>query len=35
MNHKLQMQLQCPMPQLDFEVITLGHRFVAKIYSNR
>ena len=24
-NHKLQMQLQCPMPQLDFEVITLGH----------
>ena len=19
------MQLQCPMPQLDFEVITLGH----------
>ncbi len=25
MNHKLQMQLQCPMPQLDFEVITLGH----------
>lgn len=22
---KIQMQLQCPMPQLDFEVITLGH----------
>jgi hydrogenase expression/formation protein HypE len=24
-NQKLQMQLQCPMPQLDFEIITLGH----------
>jgi len=25
MSDKLRMQLQCPMPQLDFEVITLGH----------
>ena len=22
---KLNMQLQCPMPKLDFDVITLGH----------
>ena len=22
---KLKMQLQCPMPKLDFDVITLGH----------
>lgn len=25
MDRKLKMQLQCPMPKLDFEVITLGH----------
>lgn len=25
MNNKLQMQLQCPMPKVDFEMITLGH----------
>jgi len=25
MSHKVQMGLQCPMPQLDFDVITLGH----------
>ena len=24
-NKALKMQLQCPMPKLDFEVITLGH----------
>jgi len=24
-NKKLRMQLQCPMPKLDFDVITLGH----------
>jgi hydrogenase expression/formation protein HypE len=23
--HKISMQLQCPMPQLDFDIITLGH----------
>ena len=22
---KVQMQLQCPMPKLDFDIITLGH----------
>ena len=22
---KIKMQLQCPMPKLDFDVITLGH----------
>ena len=22
---KLRMQLQCPMPKLDFEIVTLGH----------
>ena len=25
MNKKTKMQLQCPMPKLDFEIITLGH----------
>ena len=25
MNEKIKMQLQCPMPKFDFEVITLGH----------
>lgn len=25
MDNKIQMQLQCPMPKLDFDVITLGH----------
>jgi len=24
-NRKIKMQLQCPMPQMDFEIITLGH----------
>ncbi len=24
-NKKIQMQLQCPMPKLDFDIITLGH----------
>ncbi len=24
-NRKIKMQLQCPMPQLDFDIITLGH----------
>src|SRR6056297_2492616 len=24
-NNKIRMQLQCPMPKLDFDVITLGH----------
>jgi len=24
-NTKIRMQLQCPMPKLDFDVITLGH----------
>ena len=24
-NDKIRIQLQCPMPKLDFEVITLGH----------
>ena len=24
-NRKTKMQLQCPMPQLDFDIITLGH----------
>jgi len=23
--NKIRMQLQCPMPKLDFDVITLGH----------
>ena len=25
MNDKIKMQLQCPMPKFDFDVITLGH----------
>ena len=24
-NNKIRVQLQCPMPKLDFDVITLGH----------
>lgn len=24
-DHKIKMQLQCPMPKLDFDIITLGH----------
>jgi hydrogenase expression/formation protein HypE len=25
MNEKIKMNLQCPMPKFDFDVITLGH----------